>query len=274
MPKIEEWVERSNGKIRGDVVFDKLVALGFERLGPHRPPGARGGEDELACRPPARVSAVGRRAGDVGAVGLGSRPEDRRPADVPVLRVAGVVAGSGWCSPVWDKTLPTVIACLDRSMRAFGGVPTYWLTDNEKTVSTGSCRRDRGPASVDRSGRPPLRGHGRRRACRRTRNRRVVSNARCRSRRRIWSRPTPTCATTTRSWAELVDACDEFMVKVNGREHRITRRAPVEMLAEEQHRLHRLPDAAFTAAFGETRKRVVDGDDLASVVSPTRSRTR
>ena len=29
MPKIEEWVERSGGKVRGDVVFDKLVALGF-----------------------------------------------------------------------------------------------------------------------------------------------------------------------------------------------------------------------------------------------------
>ncbi len=24
MPKIEEWVERSNGRVRGDVVFDKL----------------------------------------------------------------------------------------------------------------------------------------------------------------------------------------------------------------------------------------------------------
>lgn len=32
MPKIEEWVERSNGKVRGDVVFDKLVGLGFEGL--------------------------------------------------------------------------------------------------------------------------------------------------------------------------------------------------------------------------------------------------
>ena len=30
MPKIEEWVERSNGKIRADVVFDKLAALGFD----------------------------------------------------------------------------------------------------------------------------------------------------------------------------------------------------------------------------------------------------
>jgi hypothetical protein len=29
MPKIEEWVERSNGRVRGDVVFDKLIVLGF-----------------------------------------------------------------------------------------------------------------------------------------------------------------------------------------------------------------------------------------------------
>ncbi len=34
------------------------------------------------------------------------------------------------------------------------------------------------------------------------------------------------------------------MDEVNGREHRVTRRAPVEMLAEEQTRLHRVPDAA------------------------------
>lgn len=27
--KVEEWVDRSNGKIRADVAFDKLAALGF-----------------------------------------------------------------------------------------------------------------------------------------------------------------------------------------------------------------------------------------------------
>ena len=32
---------------------------------------------------------------------------------------------------------------------------------------------------------------------------------------------------------ELVEACEAFMAKVNGREHRITRRVPAEMLAEE-----------------------------------------
>ena len=56
------------------------------------------------------------------------------------------------------------------------------------------------------------------------------------------------------SWAELVDACEEFMATVNGREHRATRRRPVELLVEEQQRLHRLPEVAFTAVFGETRK--------------------
>jgi hypothetical protein len=44
------------------------------------------------------------------------------------------------------------------------------------------------------------------------------------------------------------------MDKVNGRDHRITRRPPVEMLVEERTRLHTLPATAFTAAFGETRK--------------------
>jgi len=37
--------------------------------------------------------------------------------------------------PVFDKTLPTVTACLDSTLRRIGGVPTYALTDNEKTVS-------------------------------------------------------------------------------------------------------------------------------------------
>jgi hypothetical protein len=30
LAKVEEWVERSNGKVRADVVHDKLLALGFE----------------------------------------------------------------------------------------------------------------------------------------------------------------------------------------------------------------------------------------------------
>jgi hypothetical protein len=31
-----------------------------------------------------------------------------------------------------DKTLPSVMAAIDQALRAFGGVPTYGLTDNER----------------------------------------------------------------------------------------------------------------------------------------------
>nr|WP_209447497.1 DDE-type integrase/transposase/recombinase [Rhodococcus qingshengii] len=35
-----------------------------------------------------------------------------------------------------DKTMPSVFAALDQTFRRLGGVPTYVLTDNEKTVTT------------------------------------------------------------------------------------------------------------------------------------------
>ena len=37
--------------------------------------------------------------------------------------------------PLADRTLPSVVMALDRALRAFGGAPTYALTDNEKTVT-------------------------------------------------------------------------------------------------------------------------------------------
>jgi len=55
------------------------------------------------------------------------------------------------------------------------------------------------------------------------------------------------------SFAELEAACAGFTEQVNARAHRITRRAPVEMLTEEQARLHPLPATPFTATFGVTR---------------------
>jgi hypothetical protein len=163
-----------------------------------------------------------------------------------------------WCRfrvvlPVWDKTLPTVISCLDRSMRAFGGVPTYWLTDNERTVSTGHIAgiAVRHPLIVAVGGHygvtvatcvpadPETKG-GVERTVQIAKADLVPTDTNLRD--------------DYASWGELVEACAEFMVKVNGREHRITRRVPAEMLVEERARLHRLSDSAFTAAFGETRR--------------------
>jgi hypothetical protein len=34
--------------------------------------------------------------------------------------------------PIRDKTVPTLLGCLDTTLRAFGGVPTYGLTDKAR----------------------------------------------------------------------------------------------------------------------------------------------
>ena len=56
------------------------------------------------------------------------------------------------------------------------------------------------------------------------------------------------------TWAELIAACEAFMDKVHTRDHRVTRRPLVEMLAEEQRKLHRLPERPFTFVLGESRR--------------------
>ena len=37
--------------------------------------------------------------------------------------------------PTWDRTMGTLVACLDATLRRLGGAPTYLLSDNEKTVT-------------------------------------------------------------------------------------------------------------------------------------------
>jgi hypothetical protein len=55
------------------------------------------------------------------------------------------------------------------------------------------------------------------------------------------------------SFAQLEAACEAFCTEVNARVHRVTRRAPADMLAEEQARLHPVPAVPHTVAFGVTR---------------------
>ena len=56
------------------------------------------------------------------------------------------------------------------------------------------------------------------------------------------------------SFAALEAACAAFCEQVNARPHRVTRRAPAEMLADERPRLHPVPAVPFTAALGVTRR--------------------
>src|SRR5438874_599657 len=140
LPKIEEMVEASKGRIRADVVHERLVAMGFT------------GGERTTRRAVAQVKVAWR---------AGQRRVFRPWITEPGLwlqwdwghgpKVQGRQT-SLWCSwlawsrfrvvlPTVDRTLPTVIACLDATLRRLGGVPVYALTDNEHTVTADHVAR-------------------------------------------------------------------------------------------------------------------------------------
>ena len=95
LPKLEELVERSKGRVRADVAHEKITAMGFA------------GSERTTRRAVARLKKawhsgrrrvfrpVGPGAGDVGAVRLRGRPGGRRGGDGAVLPVAGLVEVPG-----------------------------------------------------------------------------------------------------------------------------------------------------------------------------------
>jgi hypothetical protein len=133
---LEGWVVDSKGKIRGDKVHQRLLTLGYT------------GTDRTTRRALAEVKSQWR---------LGNtrvhRPWITEPGlwlqydfgDGPIVegrKVVLLVAWLAWCRyrvvvPLRDRTAPSVFAGLDRIFRILGGAPTYLLTDNEKTVTTG-----------------------------------------------------------------------------------------------------------------------------------------
>ncbi len=261
VPKIEELVVRSNGKIRADVVHKKIKAMGFE--------GSGRTTRRAVARAKKRLAEGQRRVfrpwipepglwlqWDWGTGPLISgRPTQLWCAWLAWSRYRVVI-------PVWDKTLPTVVACMDTTLRRLGGVPTYALTDNEKTVST-----DHIAGIAVRN--PDIVAAGRHygltiRTC-------VVADPQTKGGSEATVRiakadlvPTATnLLERYRTFGELEAACKAFCTEVNEREHRETRRAPIEALAEERTRLHPLPTEPFTVAFGTTRR--VNWDATVSV---------
>jgi transposase len=251
LPKVEEWVERSFGKVRADVAHAKLVALGYK------------GSERTTRRAVAKVKQS-YRSGRVRV----HRPWITEPGmwlqydygDGPVVDGVKTVLFVAWLAwsrfrvviALRDKTMPSVFAALDQTFRRLGGVPTYVLTDNEKTVT------------VEHIAGIPVR------------NQQVVGFA------EHYSVVVHTCVPADpaskggtessvkiskadlvprdtnlleeyASFAELEAACEAFCQKVNTRAHRTTKRPPVEMLAEERARLHPVPSTAHTVAFGTTR---------------------
>jgi hypothetical protein len=154
---------------------------------------------------------------------------------------------------LWDRSMPSVVMALDRALRAFGGAPTYALTDNERTVSIdqvcGLAVRNPQIVSVGRHygltvatcvpADPQSKG-GSEATVKIAKADLVATDHNLRG--------------DYASFAELEAACAAFCERVNTRERRVTRRAPAVMLAEERERLHPLPAMAHTVCFGQTRR--------------------
>jgi transposase len=256
LAKVEEWVERSHGRVRADVIHDKLRALGFE------------GSERTTRRSVAQAKK---------AYAAGHRRVFRPWIPEPGMWLQfdwgkGPRIGRQetllWCAwlawsrfrvviPTHDRTMPTVIACLDETLRRLGGSPTYALTDNERTVTIDRVAgiAVKHPVLVAAGRHYGLQIH----AC-------VpadpASKGGSESTVKIAKADlVPTDANLLpayESFAELRAACDAFCEQVNAREHRETRRPPIELLAEERQRLHPVSDEPYTVAFGLTR--VVDDE--------------
>jgi transposase len=250
--KVEELVDRSRGRIGADQAHWRLVAMGYQ------------GSERTTRRAVAEAKRRWRQKH-----GRRTRPWIAEPGlwlqwdygDGPIVSGARTVLFCAWLAwsryrvvvPLRDKTLPSVVIGLDRALRRFDGVPTYALTDNEKTVTVehvcGIAVRN--PTIVEVS-----RHYG-------------LTIATCEPadpQSKGGSEATVKIAKADlvptehnlreeyEDFAALEGACEQFMAEINTRPHRITRRPPVEMLAEEHERLHRLPRVPHTICFGQTRK--------------------
>lgn len=252
LPQVEAWISQSHGKIRADRVHQKLLALGFT------------GTERTTRRAVAEVKTQWR---------LGNtrvhRPWVPEPGlwvqydfgDGPLVdgrKVVLLVAWLAWSRfrvviALRDRTAPSVFAGLDRVLRIIGGAPTYVLTDNEKTVTTGHIAgvpvRNRDAVSFGRyyglsvltcaPADPASKGG--------------VENAVKLAKADIV--PTATnLLDEYGSFAQVEAACAQFCADINARVHRATGRAPREMLFAERPQLHQIPDVPHTAGLGVTRK--------------------
>jgi hypothetical protein len=154
--------------------------------------------------------------------------------------------------PTWDQTLPTLVSCLDATLRRIGGAPTYVLTDNPKTVTVEHVA---GVAIRH----PDIVAAGRHYGCK------VETcepfdpeskggvEATVKIAKADLVPTTANLAAVYSSFAELADACVDWCERINNRVHRETKAVPAQRLMAERQHLHVLPGQPHLIALGEER---------------------
>ncbi|MFE0114494.1 IS21 family transposase [Amycolatopsis sp. NPDC059019] len=257
LAKIEELVVRSNGRIRADVVHKRITAMGFA--------GGERTTRRAVAQVKNRLRAGQRRVFRpwIAEPGLWLQWDWGHGPKIGGRQTQLWCAWLAWSRfrvviPVWDKTLPTVVSCLDTTLRRIGGVPTYALTDNEKTVSIDHVATIavRNPDIVEVGRHYGLTIRTCMPADPQTKG---GSEATVRIAKADLVPTETNLLGEYRSFGELEAACRAFCDEVNTRPHRETRRPPAEALAEERTRLHPVVKTPFTVAFGTTRRVNWDG---------------
>lgn len=129
LDKIEELVENSEGKVRADVVHEKIAAMGFD------------GVDRTTRRAVAKAKAAWRDGHRrkyrpwVPEPGMWCQLDWGEGPRVQGRRTQLLCAWLAWSRfravlPFWDQALGSLVAGIDTVLRRAGGAPTYLLTDN------------------------------------------------------------------------------------------------------------------------------------------------
>ena len=259
LAKVEEWVERSHGRVRADIVHDKLRALGFG--------GSERTTRRAVARPRRRTrpaidgsSGRGSRSPGCGSSSTGARVRDRAAGDAPVVRLAGLVEVPGRHPDLGSNhadghRLPRRDAAAVRRQpdlrpdrqRADGHRPTLAGIAVKHPVLVAAGRHYGLQVHVLRAGRPSLEGGSEARSS--------IAKADL-----VPDRGEPLSTNTPRSPNSARPATPS-VIRSTLVEHRETRQPPVDLLADERRRLHPVPDEPYTVAFGVDpgRRRGVHG---------------
>jgi transposase len=256
LAKVEEWVDHSKGKIRADVVHQRLVAMGF------------GGTDRSTRRAVAEVKTAWK-AGNrrsyrpwIPEPGMWLQFDWGEGPRIGERRTQLFCAWLAWSRfrvvlPAWDQTLGTLVACLDATLRRLGGAPTYVLTDNPKTVTM-----DRIAGVAVRH--PDIVAAGRHYGCKVETCQPFDPESKGGAEHTVKIAKADLVPTTANlldaysSFVELSDACVQWCERVNARTHRETGAALVDRIIVERRHLHVLPGQPHAVALGA--ERLVDDD--------------
>ena len=249
--KITEWIERSSGKIRADVVHEKLVVMGYS--GSERT--TRRVVNEVKRRYQKQTHRVYKPW--ITEPGLWLQYDFAKGPSINGTPTTLFCAWLAWSRyrvvfPIPDRSIANVISALDRCFRLIGGVPGYVLTDNERSVSTDHI------AHIA------------------VRNPQMVSVAvyygftlatcvpfdpesKGGSESTVRIAKADLCPKDTNliesylAFDALEEACRSWMEMINSRIHTVTKRIPKDLVEIEVTMMNPVPCDPYTLAFGESR---------------------